>query len=59
MRTKRENRRYYLHRMIRKKGIRYSPTEHTVYWGWNHDMNDIHVAQLQQEYSYSIQTEIQ
>lgn len=59
MRNKRDNRRYYLNRMIRKKGIRYSPKDYTIYWGYDSKIDNSHVAMLQKEYNYSIQIEIQ
>lgn len=53
-----ENRRYYLHRQIKKKGIRYNPSEYTVYLPYDHQIIDKHVLLLQAEFAYAIQTEI-
>ncbi len=53
------NRRYYLHRKIKKKGIKYSPFLRTVYWSFSKPVDNNHVANLQREFNYSVQLEIE
>jgi len=57
--TKKNNRRYYLHRQIKKKGVRYNPALKTVYWPFNQPLNNSHVKTLQCDFDYSVQTEIE
>ncbi|MDB0601094.1 hypothetical protein PL373_08030 [Tenacibaculum maritimum] len=52
------SKRYYLHRKIKEKGIKYNPFLRTVYWAWNQTLEDNHVLRLRDEYNYSVQTEI-
>lgn len=58
MDSKQTNRRYYLHRMIKKEGISYNASNHTVYWPWDKVCDNKHVNQLRKEFDYNVQTEI-
>ena len=55
---KSNNRRYYLHSKIKKKGYRYSSILKTVYIPYDLENIDNNVLELQKKFNYSIQTEI-
>ena len=55
---KSNSKRYYLHRKIKKKGIRYNPFKKTIYWPWDKPVEDNHVLRLRNEYDYLVQLEI-
>ncbi len=56
--NKRKNRRYYLHRCIKKQGIRYSAPLKTIYCEWDKPLANNYVTELEQSFGYSIQTEL-
>ena len=55
--TKR-NRRYYLHKKVRERGLSLSVKNRTIYVPWNANALPKHAEMLRNEYHYSIQTEI-
>lgn len=58
MKNKNDSKRYYLHRVIKKKGFRYSARKKTIYIKWDAEITDKHVMRLVNEFRYSVQTYI-
>jgi hypothetical protein len=57
MRTKEQNRRYYLHQKLKKQGYSVNTNEHTCYI--NHAQPPVkEMIELRDKFNYSIQTEI-
>lgn len=54
----RRNRRYYLHRVVRKQGLELSVKQKTIYVPWNIGGLSKHVKELRDKYYYVIQTKI-
>ncbi|WP_417289633.1 hypothetical protein [Corallibacter sp.] len=51
-------RRYYLHRMLKKKEIRYNPYKRTIYRFFDEPTDDKHIQSLNKDFGYNVQLEI-
>lgn len=58
MRTKKDNRRYYLHRKVRGNGLKLDAFARTVYVVFDIVELPPPVVELQEKFHYAIQTEI-
>lgn len=58
MGTSKLNRRYYLHRKLRKSKIRFSPHLKTIFFPVNDEMDNKVIQELQTAYNYTVQLEI-
>lgn len=57
-RTPKLNRRYYLHKRVKKLGIRVAPTKNTLFVDHPDKAENKAVKELQDIYHYSVQTYI-
>jgi hypothetical protein len=58
MGTSKLNRRYYLHRKLKKSKIRFSPHLKTIFYPVNDEMDNKYIQELQTTYDYLVQLEI-
>ena len=58
MDTSKLNRRYYLHRKLKKSKIRFSPHLKTIFYPVNDEMDNKDIQELQTTYKYTVQLEI-
>jgi hypothetical protein len=58
MDTSKLNRRYHLHRKLRRLKIRFSANLKTIYYPVNVDIDNKDIRELQTAYNYNIQLEI-
>lgn len=56
--TPAQNRRYYLHQIVKRVGFKYDPYERTVFVSANYNNNNIYVRELCMKFNYNIQFEI-
>lgn len=56
--TQKQNRRYYLHRRLKKNKINYSPFKKTVYVDSQKQAENQHIDFLRKEFDYSVQLQI-
>lgn len=57
-RTSVANRRFHLHRKLKKKNIRFNPGKKTVFVAPGIEIENNDILELQNKYNYQIQTEI-
>ena len=55
MRSPKENRRYHLHRKLRKQKVRFLSVLKTIFFPVNEELENKTVLELQQNYNYTIQ----
>ncbi len=49
---------YYLHRRLKKAGVRVCSKSKVVYIPWSGDLNNKYAVKLRDKFNYAIQTEI-